>query len=73
MISEIIGIARWNTMAVILLYWDPLSNFSNSAEMMQGIEEFNTNMTFSFYVLGHNLSDDQELLTSFTLTRKYEC
>lgn len=72
MMSEIIGIAKWNTMAVILLYWGPLGNFSNSAEMMQGVEEFNINMTFSLWVLDHNLRDDPGLLISFTLIRKYK-
>lgn len=60
-------------MAVILLYLGPLGNFSNSAEMMQGMEEFNASMTFSLSVLGHNLSDDHKLLINFTLIRKYEC
>lgn len=46
---------------------------SNTAEMVQSMEEFSTNMAFSLWVLGHNLSDDHGLVISFTLIRSYEC
>lgn len=46
---------------------------SNTAEMVQGMEEFSTNVTFSLWVLGHNLSDDHGLVIGFTSIGRYEC
>lgn len=39
---------------------------SNTFEWVQGMEEFSTNVSFSLWVLGHNLSDDHGPVIGFT-------